>query len=377
MAKFDRYMLSQLMVVFGFFSLVLVMVYWINRAVRLFDQLIADGQSAGVFLEFSALSLPAVISIALPLAGFAAAVYVTNRMTQESEMVVVQATGYSPYRLARPVFYFGVIVFALLAILNNVLVPKALSRLDTRTAEIAQNATARLLTPGTFIEAADGVTFYIREMANNGELSDIFLSDTRSAQTHVTYTASRAYLIRSSSDTQLVMVNGMAQTLRTADDQLFTTTFEDFAFNIGSVVQTSAGKTRRSYHVGTFEMASKPQEIAQEFGMTKQDILREMHQRISESFLGLVGALLGFAALIVGGFSRFGVWRQIVIAIFLIIIIKAVETAGVNLARSDPSLWWAVYISSSIGLLIVAALLFMATRPYLFKRTPKNPVVSS
>ena len=377
MAKFDRYMLSQLMVVFGFFSLVLVMVYWINRAVRLFDQLIADGQSAGVFLEFSALSLPAVISIALPLAGFAAAVYVTNRMTQESEMVVVQATGYSPYRLARPVLYFGVIVFALLAILNNVLVPKALSRLDTRTAEIAQNATARLLTPGTFIEAADGVTFYIREMANNGELSDIFLSDTRSAQTHVTYTASRAYLIRSSTDTQLVMVNGMAQTLRTADDQLFTTTFEDFAFNIGSVVQTSAGKTRRSYHVGTFEMASKPQEIAQEFGMTKQDILREMHQRISESFLGLVGALLGFAALIVGGFSRFGVWRQIVIAIFLIIIIKAVETAGVNLARSDPSLWWAVYISSSIGLLIVAALLFMATRPYLFKRTPKNPVVSS
>ena len=31
------------MVLFGFFSLVLVLVYWINRAVVLFDQLIADG----------------------------------------------------------------------------------------------------------------------------------------------------------------------------------------------------------------------------------------------------------------------------------------------------------------------------------------------
>ena len=41
MARFDRYLLSQLMVVFGFFSLVLVMVYWINRAVVLFDRLIA------------------------------------------------------------------------------------------------------------------------------------------------------------------------------------------------------------------------------------------------------------------------------------------------------------------------------------------------
>ncbi len=72
MARFDRYMLSQLMVLFGFFSLVLVLVYWINRAVVLFDQLIADGQSATVFLEFTALTLPSVMRLALPLAAFAA-----------------------------------------------------------------------------------------------------------------------------------------------------------------------------------------------------------------------------------------------------------------------------------------------------------------
>ena len=69
MARFDRYMLSQLMVLFGFFALVLVLVYWVNRAVTLFDQLIADGQSAPVFLEFSALSLPNVIAFVLPIAG--------------------------------------------------------------------------------------------------------------------------------------------------------------------------------------------------------------------------------------------------------------------------------------------------------------------
>ena len=90
------------MVLFGFFSLVLVLVYWINRAVVLFDQLIADGQSAIVFLEFTALSLPAVIRLALPIAAFAAAVYVTNRMTTDSELTVVRATGYSPFRQARP-----------------------------------------------------------------------------------------------------------------------------------------------------------------------------------------------------------------------------------------------------------------------------------
>ena len=39
MARIDRYLLQQLLSVFGFFGLVLVLVYWVNRAVVLFDQL--------------------------------------------------------------------------------------------------------------------------------------------------------------------------------------------------------------------------------------------------------------------------------------------------------------------------------------------------
>ena len=110
MARFDRYLLSQLMVLFGFFALVLVLVYWINRAVVLFDQLIADGQSAVVFLEFTALTLPNVIRAVLPVAVFASSVYVTNRLSSESELVVVQSTGFSAFRLARPILVFGILV---------------------------------------------------------------------------------------------------------------------------------------------------------------------------------------------------------------------------------------------------------------------------
>ena len=46
MTRIDRYMLSQFLTQFGFFALVLVSVYWINRAVQLFEQLIQDGQTA-------------------------------------------------------------------------------------------------------------------------------------------------------------------------------------------------------------------------------------------------------------------------------------------------------------------------------------------
>ena len=44
MPQIDRYILSQFLTLFGFFALVLVSVYWINRAVSLFEQA-ADGMS--------------------------------------------------------------------------------------------------------------------------------------------------------------------------------------------------------------------------------------------------------------------------------------------------------------------------------------------
>ncbi len=98
MPRFDRYLLSQLLAHFGFFALVLVGVYWINRAVILFDQLMSDGQSALVFVEFSLLTLPNVIRLVLPIAAFVAAVYVANKLIAESELVVMQATGFSAFR---------------------------------------------------------------------------------------------------------------------------------------------------------------------------------------------------------------------------------------------------------------------------------------
>ncbi len=374
MAKFDRYMLSQLMVLFGFFSLVLVLIYWINRAVVLFDQLIADGQSAGVFLEFTALTLPTVIRLALPLAAFAASVYVTNRMTTESELVVVQATGYSAFRLARPVLYFGLIVALLMSVLMHFLVPLSAARLAEREDDIAQNATARLLIEGQFIEPIANLTVYIREISPSGELLDIFLADTRDPAEQVTYTASKAFVVRDAGQTQLVMIDGMAQTLRVENQRLFTTSFSDFAYNIGTLVGQSERTGRHAREVSTWELLNPTPELMAETRRSEARLKSRAHDRFSQSILGTVAALLGFATLLVGGYSRFGVWRQIVAAILLIVVVKAMETAGLNMARSNAELWFATYLPSLAGFFIVWCLLFLAGRPYLFKRRIKDPV---
>jgi lipopolysaccharide export system permease protein len=372
MARFDRYMLGQLLTLFGFFSLILVLVLWINRAVRLFDRLIADSQSAWVFLELTSLSLPGLIRIVLPLSAFVAAVYVTNRMSAESELTVVQATGYSPFRLARPVLYFGAIVAVLMTVLTHFLVPRSSERLTLRSDEIAQNLTARLLTPGEFLSPTDGITFYIREISQSGEMLDIFISEDSEPDRRVTYTASRAYLARNDTGPQLVMVNGLTQTLNTQSGRLATTGFDNFVYDVGALVSDDGERTRSLSALMSWELWFSPPELLSTSGQSTQQLRLLVHDRFAQASLGFVAGLIGFSALVAGGFSRFGLWRNILFAVLLIVALKALETVGAGVAAKTPSLWPLMYVAGIGGFICSMALLYVSQSPYFFKRKPAS-----
>ena len=365
------------MVLFGFFALVLVSVYWVNRAVILFDRLIADGHSGGVFLEFTALSLPNVIRMVLPMAAFAAAVYVTNRMMSESELTVVQATGFSPWRLARPVLVFGLIVAAMMSVLTHFLVPASLEQLRQREADISGSVSARLLREGTFLHPVTGVTFYIREITPEGELRDVFLSDRRIEDRVVIYTANQAYVLRDAAGTKLAMQNGLAQTLDVPDETLSTTNFSDLTYDISKLVAAESQPRRKIEFVPTLELLTDTAAVADAARDTIGEALEEAHSRFQQPLLAVVAALIGYAALMIGGYSRFGVGRQIVFAIFLLVVVKLAESAVSDPVRSNAALWPLIYLPSLIGLAISGLLLRHASGPFRPPRIRRRALAGS
>ncbi|GGG75318.1 LPS export ABC transporter permease LptF [Salipiger pallidus] len=357
-------MLSQLMVVFGFFALVLVMVYWVNTSVGLFDELIADGHTAGIFLEFTMLALPGVIGIVLPMAAFGAAVYVTNRMSNDSELTVASATGLSPWRLARPVLVFGVIIGLMMAVLANALVPASVSQLRLREGEISNSVTARLLHEGTFLHPVSGITFYIRDITPEGELLDVFLSDRRSEDRVTTYTAETAFLLRENGASRLAMQSGIAQTLRLSDQTLSTTNFDDLTYDISEMVAAGGAKRRRAEQVPTLELLTQTAAVAEEVRDDPGELLEEAHGRIAQPLLCIVAALIGYAALMSASYSRFGVTKQVVGAIFLLVLVKVIESAVGGPVRANPALWPLIYVPALSGLLMALLLLYQAARPF-------------
>ena len=370
MRKFDRYILSQLMVMFGFFALVLVSVYWVNNTVKVFDRLISDGHSAAVVLEFTLLSLPNVVRSVLPIAAFGAAVYVTNRLSSESELTVMQATGFSPWRLAWPVIVFGVITATMMSIMTHTLVPVSLQQLRDRETDIAKDLYARLLRPGTFLHPAKGITLYIRDISDDGRLSDIFVSDRRNPDVSNIYTAKTAYLMRDTRGTKLVMVNGLVQVLSTKDQLLSTTSFEDLSYDISALIKTRTDKNRNIKQIPTGELLRWSGQIAEQNGVSLGRVLQEAHGRFQQPLLCLVAALIGFSTLLTACFSRFGIGRQIIFAIALLVLIKLTESVMIDPVRANPNLWPLIYAPTLVGCLFTLGCLSYVARPP-FRRVSK------
>ncbi|MBU0643607.1 MAG: LptF/LptG family permease [Alphaproteobacteria bacterium] len=378
MGRFDKYMLQQLLMLFGFFSLVLALVFWVNKAVSLLDWLMGDGQSASVFLQLTLLSLPTILVNLLPIAAFAATVYVTNRLSAESELVVVQAAGYSPYRLARPVFFFSVIVALMVAILAHVLVPLSVQELDMRRSEIARDVTARLLTEGTFVHPTKGITFYVRNISAAGELEDIYLSNSRDASQRQSFMASRALIVKGdgrdgsteNDAPMLLMFDGMAQTYEFSGKRLSVTRFDSFAYGLGGLINTDVAGTRSIRATTTFDLLRANPALQADTGVTKDGMIAEANMRMNKALQSVAISLIGFGTLIVGGFSRFGLWRQILVAIVLLVVVKSIDNTLEGMIDNDARLWPFRYFATVLGLGISWALLWKAAHPRL-RRAPR------
>lgn len=368
MSRYDRYVLSQLLWLFGFFALILVGVFWINRAVTLFDRLIADGQSAMVFLEFSALSLPNLIRIVLPISAFAAAVYVTNRLSSESELTIMRATGCSPWRMARPFAVFGLVAAGMMSILTHVLLPASINQLAQREAEVSQDTTARLLTEGTFLHPTRGVTFYIRSIDSDGTLRDVYLSDRRATDLTQTYTARQAYLVRDGDGVSLIMVDGLAQRLIQADETLSLTNFAELAYDITALIRRDAMPGRNLRAIPTRELVFDRAAVTRSDGYTAGAQAEELHLRFARAAICVAVALIGFAALTAGVFSRFGVWRQIVLAVTVLIVLEGLRGVVSDPVLRNPAAWPLIYLPTLLGLAVAAGLLQLSGRPVLPRR---------
>ena len=373
MSRFDRYLFTQYFLMFGFFSLILLFIYWINKAIALFDNLISDGQTFLVFLEFSILTIPPIIPIVAPLAAFAAAIFVTNRLKNDSELTIMQATGFSPLRLSRSIFLFGLVVTIILLIISHYLIPKSNNILLKRQNEVASSLNAKLLKVGSFIHPQNGVTFYIGGISTSGVIEDVFVLDERNKDREIIVTSKSGYLITNNNNPILVLKDGIVQNYDLKSTNLSTIHFQDLSYDLTSwSVKERMSKSKLLLTYSSFDLFKDPELVSILTDSSPISVLEELHSRILTPLLALIAALIGFSALMIGDYSRFGASKQISVGIVILILIKLSESYGNELMLKSQGNWLALYLPVLIGILIFSFMILLASNQKLLGRSSRT-----
>jgi len=206
---------------FSAFSVVLVSltaVIWVTQALHDFDLVTSQGQSILVFIGITALIIPLLVLVIAPIALLIAVAHALNKLSTDSEIIVMNAAGMSPWVLFRAFMTVAVVVSIGVAATSAYFAPKGLRMLRDWLTEVRANVVSNIVQPGRFTRVENGVTIHIRERRPNGQLAGVFLDDQRNPAERITVTAEAGELLDNDKGTFLILKNGILQR-RTADQR--------------------------------------------------------------------------------------------------------------------------------------------------------------
>ncbi|MEE8123986.1 MAG: LptF/LptG family permease, partial [Alphaproteobacteria bacterium] len=174
-----RYIFRQTFWPLVFVTVTMAGVVWLTQSLNFLDLVINRNLPVGIFLSLSILALPMMMSVLLPIAMFAAVTFTFTKLTIDSELVILRASGISQPALARPALALAGLVTLLCYALTLYLMPLAHRNFRDLKFAIRGNYSYIMLREGVFNTIMDGLTVYVRARDSNGELLGILVHDSR------------------------------------------------------------------------------------------------------------------------------------------------------------------------------------------------------
>lgn len=201
---------------FGAFAIVLfslTSVIWITQALRDIDLMTSRGQTVLVFLGITGLIIPMLVLVIAPIALMIAVMHAIGRLSNDSELIVMNAAGMSPWLLFRPFLYLAIFVSAMMSVIGAWLGPLGLQTLNEWANEVRADLVSNIVQPGRFNGFERGLTFHIRERLPNGMLLGVFVDDRRNPKERATFLAEQGTIVKDERGTFLVLETGSVQRL--------------------------------------------------------------------------------------------------------------------------------------------------------------------
>jgi lipopolysaccharide export system permease protein len=371
MRGLTRYMLRQTLLVMLSVCLVFSSAVWLVQALRLIDLIVNRGLSIGVFLHLALLIMPRFIDVVLPIAVFVAVQFIYNKLTSESELVVMRAAGVSPMALATPALITGAIGTVILYVLALYLLPAANRSFKDLQFEIRNRFASVLIQDGVFNTLSDKLMVYVQSRDDNGDLDSILIDDERQPGKPVTVFAARGAVANTPDGPRLLLVNGTRQQRDDTNGHLSVLTFQRYTLELDNLSGAPGTRDREVDERYTGELIHS-------MG-TDQDpdwrraVMVELNMRLAGPLAALTMAALPVACLLTGEFNRRGQVRRILLGVGLAFAVEVIDVALKDLSARAGIVVPLLYANALLPLLISLWLLWRESATPSRRRIAAQP----
>jgi lipopolysaccharide export system permease protein len=284
---------------FSAFLLVLVSltaVIWVTQALHDFDLVTSQGQTILAFLGITSLIIPLLVLVIAPIALLIAVAHVLNKLSTDSEIIVMNAAGMSPWVLFRAFMMVALVVSLMVVAISAYFAPKGLRMLRDWLTEVRADVVSSVVQPGRFTQLERNVTIHIRERRPNGQLAGIMLDDRRNPKERLSVLAENGELLDNDKGTFLVLKDGILQRYAADQRDPAMVVFDRYAFDLSQFAgsqQAVQYSIRERYLWQLLWPDAKDQFLVEQPGQFRA----ELHDRLITPLYPIAFVIIAFAYL--------------------------------------------------------------------------------
>ena len=150
-------------------------VIWIFQAVNYLDIIIDDGRDYLVYIKFSLLNFPKIISKIYLFIFFFSIFYITTKYEEKNELIIFWNFGVNKIEIINVVLIFSIFLMCFQILLNSIIVPYSqdMARSNLRSSTV--NFLDNFVKPKKFNDTIKGLTIYADRKDENGMLHNLYL----------------------------------------------------------------------------------------------------------------------------------------------------------------------------------------------------------
>ena len=273
--EFTRYLA---VVLFAITSII-----WTIQAVNYLDLVTDDGHAFFIYISYSLLTIPKIITKLMPFSFLIATILTILKFEKDNELIILWTSGLNKIHIVNLIFRISILLMLVQLLMSTVINPETLKYSRNLLKNSQLQFIPSLLKEKQFNDTVEGLTIFVDKKNDDGTYENIFIRDDRNVLTQIssgssTIFAKKAYI--STDDKDIILLNGNIQKLQD-DGRINTIRFTKTSLDL-SELNTKTTSVPKIQETSTLPILRC---IQKEFLISRNCITSERIESTGEDFI--------------------------------------------------------------------------------------------